>query len=84
MTIKARMYVSQITKQATPGTRVQMHAVTRGPENKEWAQATPHGVIEMTINNEPAAKWFEDRVGKDVLVSFEAADDEVRLSQYQE
>lgn len=83
MAIQARMYVSQVVKSAVPGMRVTLQAVTRGPENKEWAQATPHGQVEMTIQNEPAAKWFEDRIGKDVVVSFEAADEERYNSAYE-
>jgi hypothetical protein len=83
MAIKARMYVSTIVKNAVPGMRVTLQAVTRGPENKEWAAATPYGQVEMTIQNEPAAKWFEDRLGKDVLVSFDATeDDEPHTSPY--
>ncbi len=40
-----------------------------GPENKQWAAATPAGTIEMTITNKAALDQF--LVGEYVMVTFE-------------
>ncbi len=40
-----------------------------GPENKQWAAATPAGSIEMTITNKAALDQF--LVGEYVMVTFE-------------
>ena len=80
MAVVARFYVAQITKVAgggyappAPRGTVTLRAVARGEENKAWASATPSGTVEMTIINSPAFVWFEERVGKDVAITFEDA-----------
>lgn len=80
MAVLARFYVSQVTRNAyDPGAAaVTLQAVSRGPENKEWAQATPVGQITMTIKNSPAAQFFIDRLGKDVAIRFDAHDDDTQ------
>jgi hypothetical protein len=49
---------------------VKLSAV-QGEENKTWTQWTPSGSAEMQITNPAALAAFE--VGKDYLVTFEAA-----------
>lgn len=73
MSVAARFYVSTITRHAhQPGhVAVILNVVSRGPENKTWASATPIGRVELTIGNEAAAKWFVDRLGQDVACTFE-------------
>lgn len=73
MSVVARFYVSQITRFAHNAGQAQvtLQAVSRGPENKTWAAATPIGKVEMTIGNEKAAKWFAERLGKDIAITFE-------------
>jgi hypothetical protein len=75
MAVQARFYVAQITRNAfNPAQKsVVLHAVGRGEENKTWASATPVGKIEMSINNPKAADWFDERLGKDVAITFEDA-----------
>jgi hypothetical protein len=65
--VRARFYVSSITKNAynQGAAQVTLQAVSRGDQNKQWASATPNGQITMTINNEPAASWFEAHLGQD-------------------
>jgi len=77
MKVLARFYVQQITSYAhAPAQKhVQLQAVSRGQENKSWAAATPSGQITMHVNAGDAAQWFADRLGKDVLLTFEATDD---------
>lgn len=81
----ARFYVSEVAQRASDrgGATVTLAAVSRGPENKEWARATPHGQIVMTIKNGAAAAFFTDRLGQDIEVRFDAhQDDAARLDPY--
>lgn len=41
-------------------------------ENKDWAKYTPSGKLEMMIDNESAAKFFE--VGKEYYLRFTHAE----------
>jgi len=86
MSVLARFYVSEVTRRSyDPGAAtVVLQAVGRGPENKEWAAATPNGQISLTIKNSPAAEFFAARLGQDVSVRFDPHDDETpRLSPHQ-
>lgn len=84
MSVKARFYISEVTRRAYNPDHVQvtLQAAGRGEENKDWAAATPSGQIQMTINNPAAASFFGDRLGKDVTLTFEAAEDTLHPSQY--
>ena len=86
MSVLARFYVSEVTRRSydPQAASVTLQAVARGPENKEWASATPTGQITLTIKNSPAAEFFIARLGKDVTVRFEPLDDDThRLSPHQ-
>jgi hypothetical protein len=37
----------------------------------QWAKYTPSGRIEMSISAEGAQDWFEERLGKDVAITFD-------------
>jgi hypothetical protein len=73
MAVAARFYVAEVTRRAwnAGALSVIMQPVTRGAENKSWAAATPTGKIELTIQNEAAATWFDDRLAKEVAITFE-------------
>lgn len=77
MAVAARFYVSQIARFAYNASQVTvtLNAAARGPENKAWATATPSGTITMNVMNEAAGKWFADRLGKDIAIVFDDADD---------
>jgi hypothetical protein len=68
VSVVARFYVSEIVRRAydTQAMSVTLQAVGRGPENAEWAAATPVGQLTMTIKNSKAAEFFEPLLGKDV------------------
>lgn len=72
-TVQARFYVSKVTKHAynPDHLEVTLQAVSRGEENKSWAAATPVGQMTLTIGNPQAARWFDERLGKDVALTFE-------------
>lgn len=67
MAVRAKFYVYEVAK-TTSGSRVTLHAVCRGEDNKVWASATPVGKIEMTILNDVATEQFE--VGGEMFVDF--------------
>ena len=71
--VQARFYVAQITRHAfnIGSAAITLNPVSRGPENKTWAASTPAGKVELTISNEVAAAWFEERLGKDIAITFE-------------
>lgn len=83
MAVKARFWVQKVTKQAASGggvTRiVELAPVIRAtgqpgydPEaNVNWSKYTPSGSIALTVTAEAGGQWFEDRLGKDVAITFE-------------
>lgn len=80
MPVVARFYVAETKRTAyDPGAaHVVLQAVSRGPENKEWSTATPSGRVELTIKNSPAAEFFVSRLGKDITITFEPADEDLQ------
>lgn len=74
MPVRAKLYVSEVKRQASnpDHVTVTLSAVTRGEENKTWAEATPSARFEMTINNPEAAASFT--LGQELYVTFEAAE----------
>lgn len=78
MSVRARMYVASITKQASDIGTATLQAVSRGEHNKEWASYTPSANVTLNLSNKatPALKWFEDRIGKEIYMDFTDAPDE--------
>lgn len=70
MSVRAKLYVSEITRGAgsPDAVKVKFAAVTRGEENKQWAEATPMANFEMTIQNPEAAAIFY--TGQEFYVDF--------------
>lgn len=75
MKVLARFFVTEVTRRAAGNSwHVRLSAVSRGEHNKTWAHYTPAGSIEMVINPESSAgAWFNDRLGKEVALTFEDA-----------
>lgn len=78
MQVKARFYVAQVAKNAGSfgnHLSVTLLPVTRKTgDNVDWSKYTPSGKIEMTVSAETGAfAWFEERIGKDVSLTFEDA-----------
>lgn len=72
--VKARFWVSQIIKfGSVKNIAVKLNAVTRKTEdNVDWAKYSPAGEINVTVTEDtPAQAWFEDRLGKDVAITFD-------------
>jgi len=74
MSVAARFYVREIVKQQVSGGinhTVKLSPVVRPTDdNKEWSKYTPSGDISMTVTQESAGAWFEDRLGEDVSITF--------------
>jgi hypothetical protein len=68
--VQAKFYVSAV-ELVQGGVRLKFGAVTRGDENKEWAQYTPSGSIEMFVKNELASDNFAP--GQEWLLTFTPA-----------
>ena len=73
MTVQARFFIQSIARTAGNygGAQVLLQPVCRGKENSQWAAATPSGRIELTVNNPDAAEWFNQRLGKELAISFD-------------
>ena len=57
MAVQAKMYLESVTAHKW-GTSVKFRVVTRGDENKAWANATPTGDMTLGIKNELALADF--------------------------
>ena len=55
--VRAKFYVSELHWREW-GVEIEMRAVTRGEDNKMWAQATPNGTVKMSVKNQVASDQF--------------------------
>jgi hypothetical protein len=78
--VKAKLFVSHIARDAHAPDSIHVHfgAVTRGEENRQWAEASPSADFKMTINNPAAAAAFV--LGQEFFVTFEPAEIRPQLS----
>lgn len=73
MAVSAKFQVSKRTDMKW-ATEVELTPDYAQGRNKEWAEATPAGMIRMTIKNELAAVQFKQGQPVDVLFSFPEAE----------
>ena len=64
MAVSAKFYVTKLE-----GQQVGLMPVCRGIENREWAQATPGGSMQMYISNPKALEYF--KVGEEYTLLIE-------------
>ena len=71
MAVQARMFVKSVkqTSHAPEAREVELSAVSRGEEAKEWSKYTPSANLTMWITNPSAHEQFE--VGREFLLTFE-------------
>jgi len=89
--VKAKFYVANVSMSAhttasDPDERVgviTLKPACRGAVNAAWAQATPSGTIEMTVNNPPAFAWFLDRLGRECSITFDDFDADPTSHQFE-
>lgn len=65
MGVRAKMYVTEVGRTQYGG-KVALRVVSRGDDNKEWAQATPTGDLTLGIRNDLAFEQFD--VGQEFYV----------------
>jgi hypothetical protein len=77
MAVKARFWVRSFEKSVSGqggavAAKVNLAPVTRSTDdNITWAKYTPSGTVEMYVTQEGAQDWFEERLGKDIAITFD-------------
>ena len=80
MGVTAKFYVAEVAKfgygdTTTGSRRVKLVATSRKDEDsRKFFEATPSGTFEMQLSadkGQKAGQWFEDRLGKSVLITFD-------------
>jgi hypothetical protein len=73
MAVQARFFVQSTTRFAynLEQLQVELAPVTRGSVNAEWAKYTPSGKITLSIMNDSAATWFNERLGQEIAITFD-------------
>lgn len=73
--ITARFYVNEVTTfaGATPQAKIKLTPSYANGANKEWAVATPSGVIELNVQNPTAVEQFKawQASGANLGITFE-------------
>ncbi len=79
MSVRARMFVQTVARNAGETATVSLQAVSRGKENAEWSKYTPGGSLNLVLSREAsgAFTYFNDRVGKEVFVDITDATDPI-------
>lgn len=80
MAVRAKMYVSEVKRMAynREQVTVSLQCSTRGPENAEWAAATPSGQVTLHVMNPAASQQFVEAFdsGKEFWVDFTPVSEE--------
>lgn len=71
--VRAKMYVTEVGRTQYGG-KVSLRVVSRGADNKDWANATPTGELTLGIRNELAFDQFD--VGQEFYVDLTPVPDE--------
>jgi len=69
VSVTARFKVTRVSPY-TYATEIEMTPDYAEGRNKEWADATPSGMIRMTVKNELAAEQFKENASVHVLFEF--------------
>lgn len=85
MAVAARFWVQSVKKSAVAGGEVSREVILQpvirptglpGAEgNVNWSKYTPSGEIRLVVTADPAGQWFEDRIAKDVAITFADPED---------
>lgn len=70
MSVRAIFYVKEVAKVVGGAGKVKLQATTKG-DYAAWSKYTPYGDIEFASLNENATAWFDERLGKDVAITFD-------------
>ena len=79
MSVRARMFVQTVARNAGDTATVTLQAVSRGKENSAWSKFTPAGNLNMTLSREAsgARQFFLDNIGKEVYLDISLAEDPI-------
>lgn len=80
MSVAARFWVQSIKRTAAAGAGVSRE-ITLAPvirsdggktdsDNVSWSKYTPSGEIRLVVTADAAGEWFEERLSKDIAISF--------------
>lgn len=76
MAVQARFWVQSVKKSAVSGGDVAREVIlqpvispTQG--NDDWSKYTPSGEIRLMVTATPAGEWFEERIAKNVAITFD-------------
>jgi hypothetical protein len=85
MSVAARFWVQKSEKHVVAGGGimrtitlqpvVRAHELPGGEGNVDWSKYTPAGNISLTVTQDGAGEWFEERLGKDVAITFADPED---------
>lgn len=78
MAVQARFWVQSVKKTAAAGgeiTREVILAPVISPlqGNNNWSKYTPSGEIRLVVTAEGAGEWFEERLVKNLAITFDDA-----------
>ena len=75
MAVQARFWVQSVKKSAVSGGDVAREVIlqpvvspTQGNDN--WSKYTPSGEIRLMVTADAAGEWFEERIAKNVAITF--------------
>lgn len=82
--VLARFFVDEVTRRAYNPDHVvvKLKASSRGEQNKTWAQFTPSGTMELTVNNPAAAAFFAEHLGQDLELRFSEVSDDRYIGEH--
>ena len=76
MAVQACFWVSKIVKTPASGGEVvrevflsPVNTPTKGNDN--WSKYTPSGEMRLVVTAEPAGKWFEEHLAKNLAIVFD-------------
>lgn len=75
MSVAARFWVQSVKKSAAAGQGVTREVILQpvvSPthDNENWSKYTPSGEIRLVVTAEPAGEWFEERIAKNIAITF--------------
>ena len=81
MAVQARFWVQSVKKTAAANAEVTREVILApviragglpgADGNVNWSKYTPSGEIRLVVTADAAGQWFEDRIAKDVAITFD-------------
>lgn len=76
MAVAARFWVQKVNKSLANGSEIHREVILQPvirptDDNVAWSKYTPSGEIRLVVTAAGAGEWFEERLGKDVAITFD-------------